>query len=36
MQSEKIPEALMTAAEIEAYKAGYDANEDAGDFKDWG
>ena len=36
MQSEKIPEALMTNAEIEAYHAGYKDNEDAGDFKDWG
>ena len=27
---------LMTVPEIQAYKAGYDANEDAGDFKDWG
>ena len=36
MQSEEIPEALMTTAEVEAYRAGYKDNEDAGDFKDWG
>ena len=36
MQSEEIPEALMTPAEVEAYRAGYKDNEDAGDFKDWG
>ena len=35
-QSEEIPEALMTTAEIEAYTAGYNDNEEAGDFKDWG
>jgi hypothetical protein len=34
--SERIPKELMTAAEIEAYRAGYNDNEDAGDFKDWG
>lgn len=26
----------MTPQEIAAYKAGYDENEQAGDFKDWG
>lgn len=36
MQSEEIPEALMTTAEVEAYYAGYKDNENAGDFKDWG
>jgi len=36
MQSEEIPEALMTTAEVEAYTAGYKDNEAAGDFKDWG
>lgn len=34
--SEKVPEALMTAEEIEAYKMGWDENEEAGHFKDWG
>ena len=34
--SEKVPEALMTAEEIEAYKMGWDENEEAGNFKDWG
>ena len=36
MQSECIPEALMTTAEVDAYSAGYKDNEEAGDFKDWG
>ena len=36
MQSEQIPEELMTASEIEAYGAGYRDNEEAGHFKDWG
>lgn len=36
MQSERIPEELMTNVEIQAYRAGYNDNEDAGDFKDWG
>jgi len=36
MQSEQIPEELMTNAEIEAYSAGYKDNEEAGHFKDWG
>lgn len=26
----------MTTAEIAAYNAGFDENEEAGDFKDWG
>tara|TARA_B100001287_G_C22640558_1_gene509896 strand:+ start:416 stop:625 length:210 start_codon:yes stop_codon:yes gene_type:complete len=36
MQSECIPEALMTTSEVDAYSAGYKDNEEAGDFKDWG
>lgn len=36
MQSDLIPEELMTKLEIEAYRAGYNDNEEAGDFKDWG
>ena len=36
MQSEEIPEALMTPAEITAYTKGYNDNEEAGEFKDWG
>jgi hypothetical protein len=36
MQSDEIPEALMTTAEVEAYRAGYNDNEDLGAFKDWG
>jgi len=36
MQSEEIPEALMTSAEVDAYRAGYNDNEKLGDFKDWG
>lgn len=36
MQSEEIPEVLMTSVEIDAYRAGYNANEELGDFKDWG
>ena len=28
--------ALMTPAEITAYTKGYNDNEEAGDFKDWG
>jgi hypothetical protein len=27
---------MMTPAEITAYTKGYNDNEDAGDFKDWG
>ena len=36
MQSEEIPEALMTTVEVDAYRAGYNDNEELGDFKDWG
>jgi len=36
MQSDEIPEALMTPDEIKAYTKGFDDNEDLGDFKDWG
>ena len=36
MQSEEIPEVLMTSAEVDAYRAGYNDNEELGDFKDWG
>tara|TARA_B100001057_G_C22608961_1_gene855798 strand:- start:231 stop:440 length:210 start_codon:yes stop_codon:yes gene_type:complete len=36
MQSDCIPEPLMTQAEVDAYSAGYKDNEEAGDFKDWG
>jgi hypothetical protein len=36
MQSDQIPEALMTPDEIKAYTKGFDDNEDLGDFKDWG
>tara|TARA_Y100000385_G_C12677539_1_gene460620 strand:- start:19 stop:228 length:210 start_codon:yes stop_codon:yes gene_type:complete len=36
MQSDEIPEALMTTAEVDAYRAGYNDNEDLGAFKDWG
>ena len=36
MKSEEIPEALMTTAEVDAYRAGYNDNEDLGAFKDWG
>jgi|TARA_B110000046_G_scaffold167629_1_gene185416 hypothetical protein len=36
MQSEEIPEALMTTIEVDAYRAGYNDNEELGDFKDWG
>jgi len=34
--SEKVEKDQMTPEEIEAYTAGYDANEDDGNFKDWG
>jgi hypothetical protein len=34
--SAKVERANMTEAELEAYRAGYDANEELGDFKDWG
>lgn len=34
--SERVPEVLMTAEEIEAYKLGWDENEKAGNFKNWG
>lgn len=34
--STRIEEADMTPEEIEAYKAGYQANEAEGDFKDYG
>ena len=36
MQSEEIPEVLMTSAEVDAYRAGYNDNEELGDFNDWG
>ncbi len=36
LQSEEVPMALMTPAEITAYTKGYNDNEDLGDFKDWG
>ena len=36
MQSEEIPEVLMTSAEVDAYRAGYNDNEELGDFKVWG
>ena len=36
MQSDEIAEALMTTAEVDAYRAGYNDNEDLGAFKDWG
>lgn len=32
----RVEEADMTPEEIEAYHAGFDANEEAGEFKDWG
>ncbi len=35
-QSEEITEDQMTEAEIQAYRAGFQYNEDLGDFKDWG
>jgi len=34
--SERVPMELMTAEEITAYTRGYNDNEEAGDFKDWG
>ena len=34
--SECSPMELMTAEEITAYTRGYNDNEEAGDFKDWG
>ncbi len=34
-QSEKIEKGQMTPEEIEAYNAGYDDNEQDGNFKDW-
>jgi hypothetical protein len=36
MQSDEIPEVLMTKNELDAYQKGYDDNEELGDFKDWG
>ena len=36
MKSQKVPMALMTAAEITAYTKGYNDNEEAGHFKDYG
>ena len=36
MKSQKVPLALMTAAEITAYTKGYNDNEEAGHFKDYG
>ena len=36
MKSQKIPMALMTAAEITAYTKGYNDNEEARHFKDYG
>ena len=35
-KSQEIPMELMTPAEITAYTKGYNDNEEAGDFKDWG
>ncbi len=35
-KSQEIPMELMTPAEITAYTKGYNDNEDAGEFKDWG
>jgi pyridoxine/pyridoxamine 5'-phosphate oxidase len=34
-QSPRIEEACMTPDEIEAYNAGYDDNEEFGDYKEW-
>lgn len=34
--SEIVTEESMTAEEIEAYYAGFDDNEESGNFKDWG
>jgi len=34
--SDKVEREQMTPEEIEAYTAGYDYNEEFGDFKDWG
>lgn len=34
--SERIEQAAMTPAEIQAYRAGYEYNEEMGDKKDWG
>lgn len=34
--STKVPAELMTNEEIAAYQAGWDANEESGDKKDWG
>ena len=36
MKSQKVPMASMTAAEITAYTKGYNDNEEAGHFKDYG
>jgi len=36
MMSDKVEKDQMTPEEIEAYTAGYDANEEDGNFKDWG
>ena len=33
--SETVEKEQMTPEEIEAYRAGYDANENAGNFKEW-
>lgn len=35
LMSDRVEQADMTPEEIEAYCAGYDANEKAGDFKEW-
>jgi len=35
-KSQEIPMELMTPAEITAYTKGYNDNEKAGEFKDWG
>ena len=35
-RSTRVEMSDMTPEEIMAYKAGYDDNEDDGDFKDWG
>ena len=36
MHGEMIPEEKMTEEEIAAYHAGFDWNEELGDYKDWG
>ena len=34
--SKRIDESAMTPEEIQAYRAGYQENSEAGNFKDWG